>query len=134
MSPEQVQEDLVRQWIAKAAQDMEAAEILLSRDQPLIYAVCFHAQQAVEKYLKAYLTRKKVEFPKTHDIEQLLDLAAKADSAFAETLRAAAALSPYSVDIRYPGDAPEPNEEEAKQALTLARVVQSAVSDILKET
>jgi HEPN domain-containing protein len=55
-SSEQVRHALTRQWVDKAAQDLRAAESLLSVDPPLLYPSCFHSQQAAEKYLKAVLT------------------------------------------------------------------------------
>jgi len=72
--PEEVRKDLVRQWLEKAKVDINASEALLAADPPLLYPACFHAQQAAEKYLKALLTWHQIEFPKTHDIEQLLEL------------------------------------------------------------
>ena len=47
--PEEVKREIVRQWLRKAEQDMHAAETLLSSERPLLYPVCFHAQQAAEK-------------------------------------------------------------------------------------
>lgn len=65
---------LVRQWIGKGDIDYRTAERLLRDDDPIREAVAFHCQQAVEKYLKAVLVSRQVEFPKTHSIAQLLDL------------------------------------------------------------
>lgn len=56
------------------------------------------------------------EFPKTHAIEQLLDLLKEADVKTASSLKDAVVLTPYGVDIRYPGDQPEPTLEEANEA------------------
>jgi hypothetical protein len=63
--PDEVRRDLVRQWIGKAEQDLTAAEILLMSATRLPSVIAFHAQQAVEKYLKAILVRHQVYFPKT---------------------------------------------------------------------
>jgi HEPN domain-containing protein len=125
--PEEVLKAVVRQWLAKAAEDFKAAETLLDSKPPLLYPACFHAQQAAEKFIKAILTRHQIEFPKTHSIRQLLDLAAPAQPDLTHDLKDAVMLTPYGVDIRYPGDAPEPNIQEAKQAVALARKVRDAV-------
>jgi HEPN domain-containing protein len=125
--PEEVKKVIVRQWLAKADQDMKVSEALLAAEQPFLYPACFHAQQAAEKYLKALLTWHQIEFPKTHAIEQLLDLIKHADAETALSLRDAAVLSPYGVDIRYPSDQPEPNLEETRQAVELAGKVRDAV-------
>ncbi|MBW2306010.1 MAG: HEPN domain-containing protein [Deltaproteobacteria bacterium] len=131
--PEEVKKEIVRQWLAKAEQDMKAGEVLLAAEPPFLYPACFHAQQSAEKYLKALLTWHQIEFPKTHAIEQLLDLVKQADAKTATSLSDAVVLTPYGVDIRYPGDQPEPDLEETREAVELARRVRDAVMDRLGE-
>ncbi|MFB3880253.1 MAG: HEPN domain-containing protein [Armatimonadota bacterium] len=125
--PDEVRKGIVRQWLAKAEEDVEASGTLLSAEPPLLYASCFHAQQAAEKYIKALLAWHQVEFPKTHEIEQLLDLLTPVDAGVARSVTAAAALTSYAVDTRYPGDLPDPTFAEARRALELAREVREAV-------
>ena len=130
--PDEVKKVLVRQWLDKAGQDMKAGEALLAADPPFLYPVCFHAQQAAEKYLKALLTWFQIEFPKTHAIERLLELLRKVDAETSLSLKDAAELTPYGVDIRYPGDQPEPDLAESRRAVELARKVGEAVTNILE--
>jgi HEPN domain-containing protein len=125
--PEEVKRELVRQWLAKAEQDFGLAEHLVAESSPYLLAVGFHAQQAAEKFVKAFLVHHQCAFPKTHDIDQLLDRAATVDWVFAESLRAAVTLNPYAVDERYPGDYPDVTESDATEALALARLVRDAV-------
>lgn len=129
--PEEVRRELVRQWRDKAEQDMKAAEILVAAEPPFRSAACFHAQQAAEKYLKAFLTHHQIEFPKTHAIEELLELARPRSADLALQLKDAASLSPYGVDVRCPGDAPEPDLDEARKAIELARKVRDTVLSTL---
>ena len=129
---EQVRRRLVGQWVYKADQDIRAAESLLADEPPLLYPSCFHSQQAAEKYLKALLTSRAVEFPKTHVIGELLDLLATVDRPTAELLAEATALNPYGVEVRYPGDLPEPDAEEGTAALALAEAVRDAVMCALR--
>lgn len=131
--PEDVKVELLRQWIAKADADLQAAEALLKADLPSLYPTCFHAQQAAEKYLKGLLTRYQIEFPKTHAIEQLLALLKPTLPDVALALCEAAGLTPYGVEIRYPADQPEPSVKEARRALELARKVRDAVMPLLPE-
>ena len=131
---EQVRRSLVDQWVQKADQDMRAAESLLADEPPLLYPSCFHSQQGAEKYLKALLTWREVEFPKTHVIGELLDLVATVDAQLAESLAGATALSPYGVEVRYPTDQPEPDHDEAVAALALASQVQKAILPALPAT
>ena len=99
---EEAQRRLVRQWLARAEEDFGVAQHLLSEGSPYLRAIGFHSQQAVEKFLKAVLVRHQVEFRKTHNLGELLDLIATVDATLAESLREATALNPYGVDVRYP--------------------------------
>lgn len=131
--PDKVTEKLILQWIDKADQDVRAAELLLNADPPFLYPACFHAQQAVEKYLKALLTHEQIEFPKTHAIERLLDLIDPILPDIASALSEAVDLTPYGVEVRYPGDQPEPDAEEADRAVSLALVVRDTILPLIQE-
>jgi HEPN domain-containing protein len=65
--------------------------------------VCFHLQQCVEKYLKARLEEEGLGFPRTHDLERLLDLAVRVEPIWASLRPAMTALTDYAVEVRYPG-------------------------------
>jgi HEPN domain-containing protein len=65
--------------------------------------VCFHCQQAAEKYLKAQLQEIGLAVPRTHDLEILLDLLLPNDSTLAPLRRALRSLTRYAVGFRYPG-------------------------------
>jgi len=131
---EQVRRELVGQWLRKAEQDMRAAQSLLEDEPPLQYPSCFHSQQAAEKYLKAFLVYNQVDFPKTHDIQKILDLASSVDPQLARSLGSVIGLTEYAVQVRYPSDIPEPDTEEAKAALALACEVRDAVVRALEST
>ncbi|GAB4253092.1 MAG: hypothetical protein Kow00129_14010 [Thermoleophilia bacterium] len=118
---EEVIRKIVSEWIYKADQDITSAQALLLQDPPLLYPSCFHSEQAAEKYLKAYLTRRQVEFPKTHSIREILSLVRPVDEDLAAELLPATTLTPYGVEVRYPGDIPEPTLTETKEALELAK-------------
>ena len=123
---EQVIQDLVEQWLAKAEIDFGVAEHLVSEGRYL-NVVGFHAQQAAEKFLKALLVRCQIEFPKTHNLGELLDLVGRADQDLAQSLRHIIALNPYGAEIRYPGDLPEMTMPAAQSAIGLAAQVREAV-------
>lgn len=129
---DEVLRDLVRQWVVKADSDLRAAEQLLEAEVPIPEVVAFHCQQAAEKYLKALLVRHQVQFPKTHDVRQLLDLLSAIEPDTAISLEEAAVLTPYGVEIRYPGDFPEVGPGEEARLLGLATRVKDAVSGLLK--
>jgi HEPN domain-containing protein len=125
--PEEVLRELVGQWTAKAESDYRAARQLIQSDEPIREAVAFHCQQAAEKYVKALLVRHQVEFPKTHDIKELLDLLARIEPDLADSLLEASWLTPFGVEVRYPSDSPEMLPSEGRQAVELARRVREAV-------
>ncbi|MCL2793038.1 MAG: HEPN domain-containing protein [Spirochaetaceae bacterium] len=62
---------LVEDWIFMAGRDLKTAEILIKEDSPLTNIIAFHCQQAIEKYLKAYLIEKNIPLIKTHDLIRL---------------------------------------------------------------
>lgn len=125
--PEVVLRSLVVQWLDKAAADFEAAQHLAGKPGRFGSITAFHCQQAVEKYLKAFLVRHQIEFPKTHDIAKLLILAATVKPEMAESLREAEFLTPFGVEVRYPGDAPELLPSGENEAIEIAGRVRNAV-------
>ena len=114
-------------WLSKAAADLALAEHLLPDAPRFANAIAFHCQQAAEKYLKALLTWRKADFPKTHDLDKLLDLVQPTDAALAERLRRVIALTPYGVELRYPADRSDVGVDEAHQSVALAQEVQESV-------
>ena len=96
---------LVKEWIKKAEEDYAGALHLMKRKKGALHSlVCFHAQQCVEKYLKAYLTSMGIPFPKTHDLGDLQDLIIPRDGSFAFMTDLADFLSQYAARFRYPGE------------------------------
>ena len=91
-----------RPWVRKAEDDVQAARELAARRPPLRDIVCFHCQQAIEKYLKALLQELSISFPKTHDLEDLLDLLGPHASTLNRLRRRLDALTVFAVEYRYP--------------------------------
>ena len=121
----------VGQWVHKAEIDYSAAERLLE-DEPLREAIAFHCQQAVEKYIKAFLVRHEVDFPKTHDIEHLLEILAETAPDLAGQLSDTDRLTPYGVQVRYPGDFPEVLIGGEQDLFALAKLTREAVMERLR--
>ena len=93
---------------------------------PFTDIICFHAQQAAEKYLKAYLVWNGIEFPKTHTLEQLVLLAAQKEPELLNLKDEVALLTPYAVETRYP-EFEEPLLEDTKEAVGIAEKVRDTV-------
>jgi HEPN domain-containing protein len=117
----------VRRWMQKAAHDRLTAEAALAQDPPITDTAAFHAQQAVEKLLKAYLTWRQHEFEKTHDLRALVELCADHDAAFLDERDAVEPLTAYAIRFRYPGPA-DPTAEEVRAALAVVEEVWQFVS------
>ena len=118
------EDKLVAQWLARAADDLEAAERALAKD-PLCWVAAFHAQQAAEKLLKALLTRRRVEYEKSHNIDYLLDLCATVEPQMEALRMSANRLTDYAVDSRYPFPRSEPTLSDAREAIEIAEVSRS---------
>jgi len=129
--PEDAKTRIVNEWLGKANADIAVAERLLRDEAIFLNAVTFHSQQAAEKYLKALLTCWSIEFPKTHVLAKLIELVETHNATLAGSLLDAIVLTPYGVELRYPGDRPDATEDEAREAVTLARQVRDAVLPLL---
>ena len=81
-----------------------AAARRLAKGKPVLNgAVCFHCQQAVEKYLKALLQDLGLPIPYIHDLVDLLAILLAKDPSLKSFQDGLAALTHFAVDIRYPG-------------------------------
>lgn len=118
-----------RDWLTKASDDLEAAELLLKGALPALAA--FHAQQAAEKAQKAFLTWHRQVFSKTHDLGALGANCVAIDPTLEPVSSAVAPISGYAVESRYPGQWAQPTAADAREALVLARAMYNAVIALL---
>lgn len=118
---------IVRGWVEKAENDLKTATCVLKMEEECPPdTVCFHAQQCVEKYLKASLVWKSIDFPKTHDIRlltELLPVSWRPSLSLDETRR----LTIYATVSRYPGDYDPISLVEAKEAVKITRRVRTGI-------
>jgi len=124
-------DEYIRRWLILALNDLKSArhEIALPESEVITTTVCFHAQQAAEKFLKAYLVFNKVPFGRTHNIQHLIKLCSGVDPAFGGL--SAGRLTHYAVQFRYPDEFYIPSIEEAKEALRLAERIKDFVLEKL---
>ncbi len=124
-----------KKWIRKAENDIKVAVDELNTENPVTDAICFHAQQAVEKLLKAFLIFHNKPFRKTHDIAELISLCSKIDRDFEELMdEKIVKLTIYAVDVRYPEAIDyEPSLREAEEAIEIAEKVRKFVLSKLEE-
>jgi len=101
-----------------AQRDRQTFRILLRDFASPLETTLFHAQQVLEKGLKAVLVAGGIVFPRTHDLLELFDLAANSGSPVPLSRDLMARLGPYAVEFRYLGViAPDVSREEAAAAV-----------------
>ena len=120
-------------WIQKAESDLTIVEKDIITDSPVTDVLCFHCQQAAEKYLKAYIVYRNQIPERTHLIERLLNICANFDPEF-EKLSDAVLLTTYAVELRYPDDMYFPTLTETKKALKLAKKIKKFVLNKIADT
>ena len=103
--------ETIKEWLAKAEGDFHTASRELQvTELPNFDAVCFHAQQAVEKLMKALLIQHGIVPPRTHDLPQLDQLLQTACSDWSWPIEELRFVTRAAVDFRYPGEMADADE------------------------
>ena len=90
------------EWMRFAKDDLEAARILLDHRPRKVEIICYHCEQAAEKYLKAVLARKDADIPRTHSLLSIAKNVGLNNTTLAAIVKSLATLQPYAVEVRYP--------------------------------
>jgi HEPN domain-containing protein len=115
--------ELADRWLERADHDIITARQTLLLPNSPTDTPCFHAQQAIEKALKALLTAHQIPFPRTHDLLRVLDLTLTLLPDLEGYRVQFADMESYAVDIRYPDMGFDPSREEALAALAVSEDV-----------
>jgi len=128
-----VNEEIVGLWCLKADNDLKAGKDELATGNPATDTVCFHMQQCVEKYLKAFLVSNGKEITPTHNLALVIQQCINIDPSF-ERLKLinVALLTAYAVDLRYPDNFYMPTEPESQKAVGIAEDVRNFVLTKIK--
>lgn len=127
-------EDAVRSWLKKAESDLKIGTDEIETVNPATDAVCFHAQQCCEKYLKAFLVFHGEEIPRTHNLAAIVDRCMKIDAGFEGLIELGVdKLTDYAVNVRYAEEFYEPSLDETRKALMVAEVVKEFTLQKLRE-
>ena len=125
--------DVAQNWFNKGNNDLVAAEYLLTMNIPPTDVICFHSQQASEKYLKGFLALYGKEIPRIHDLEELVSICNEINTDFSKMYDIALDLSGYAVEVRYPLENDyEITLEDAKLAINNANEVKDFVLGLTK--
>lgn len=121
---------ITREWVGKAEGDFAVMEReSRARRNPSHDAVCFHAQQCAEKYLKARLAEAGIGFAKVHDLVALLDQVVAVEPTWEMSRVDLAFLSDFAVSYRYPGDSADRESalDARRRCRAFRRIARSAL-------
>ncbi|HXG17921.1 MAG TPA: HEPN domain-containing protein [Methylomirabilota bacterium] len=121
MPPERFPPDDPREWLNRARSNLARAKARIP--DAYLEDLCFDAQQAAEKAIKAVLLKKKLTFPYVHDLARLLTLVEGSGAEIPEEVRQAESLTRYAVVTRYPGLTEPVTEAHYQEAVANADVV-----------
>lgn len=122
---------LTLEWVERAEGDYIATQKLLPTTNPQLYnIICFHAQQCIEKYLKAWLQEANLPVPRTHNLEELLALIVPTLPAWTQWQPDFKIITEYAVESRYPGDSA--TADNTQHAMHVCQAVRQAVRTSLK--
>jgi HEPN domain-containing protein len=117
---------LTSEWVKKAEGDfISAKREYRARKQPNHDSACFHAQQCIEKYLKACLQEADIPTEKTHNLLHLLDSVVEVEPMWEAHRTSLAVLNSYAVTFRYPGE--DADRETARDALRICSTVRRQI-------
>lgn len=109
-----------KQLLAAGERDRTAFRILNRDSEAPNEIVLFHAQQAIEKFIKAVLSTQGIVYRRTHDLLELWNLASKSGLVIPADRQLLVRLAPYAVEFRYLGVlAPEVSRTEAETLIEL---------------
>jgi HEPN domain-containing protein len=119
---------IVEEWLRKADEDFFFAETNLKGGSEFYAQICFHFQQAAEKYLKTYIICKDLAFDKVHDLVHLLKTCSRFEAAFSALKEDCILLNTAYIETRYPVHWPTNYTKESAElsriaALNIARMV-----------
>jgi HEPN domain-containing protein len=123
-----VDDEIVKEWIEKADEDFEFALVNFEEEKQFFAQICFHFQQAAEKYLKAYIISHDLEFRKIHELPMLLKICLSKASLFDALEEDCEFLNTFYVETRYPVHWPTHfSRDETEKAFQAAKAIQSFV-------
>lgn len=116
----------VSEWVDAANRDVTIVEQLLAQEDVVWTGICFHAQQAGEKYLKAMLVHQRVRPERTHDLSKLMRALRRAGIALEGLDADCELLAKYPVEPRYPSEQVADSKSGLAAAAAMRRVVEAA--------
>ena len=119
--PERFSPDDPREWLNRARGNLAKAKVPVPGGY--LEDLCFDAQQAGEKAIKAVLIARHVDFPYTHDLSYLLTVLETHGESIPDAIRQAEELTRYAARTRYPGFEEPVSETDYQDAISIAEAV-----------
>lgn len=124
-------EDLIKLWFGKADEDLAVA-LIISTTSEYKDTVCFHCQQASEKYLKALMIKLDIDIPRTHDIAMILDFLNEKITVDEQLYDKADFLNAFAVEVRYPRGRYNSEDLDNEKAIKYAEEIKNWVNQVIK--
>lgn len=121
-------EILISEWLDFANEDLETAAYILKGEYLYNRSICYHCQQAAEKYLKAYIIYLDLPLIKTHNIALLCEKIKEIDNNIMDIYNDATELTQYITGARYPDDFDQLTDSDSKAAYQIAFSVKEFVT------
>jgi len=124
--------DFIKEWIYEGNNDLGLAEFVMDNGGKYYDLVCFHCQQAAEKFLKAYIIYLRLYYKKVHDLTYLLRVVKKKRDVPETLYDKAEMLEAYAIDSRYPDHWHDPTLEETKDCIKAAKDFKTFIYNEIK--
>lgn len=118
---------VVENWLDKASEDLAFAKANLQEGSEFYPQICFYLHQSFEKYLKAYIIAKGLDFKRIHDLTELVQICMGNDQEFNKFYEAAKLLNPFYIGTRYPDFIISINKSNAEKALQATEEIASFI-------
>jgi HEPN domain-containing protein len=117
-------------WLKKSDHDFRTMKVLhAAHDSAMNDAVCFHAQQSIEKLLKALCIEQEISFPKSHDLKKLVNLLISIYPTLEILSDNLKDLTELGLEFRYPDEFA--SQKDADRAVALCAEIRLHIKDIL---
>ncbi len=125
---------IVREWLGKAEEDFTFAKINLEEKNKFYAQICFHFQQAAEKYLKSFIVAYDLEFKKMHSLINLLKICTEKEVSLLSLMEQCEILNTAYIDTRYPVHWPtDYSKEKAEKMQDAAKKIAQTIKELLQK-
>ena len=119
--------EYAKSWFLRGDEDLSLIAAVSDEKDVSPNLICFHAQQAGEKYLKGFLAYHELHVRKVHDLQVLVEDCKTVDPAFVDLEESVEFLNQFYIESRYPDDYTEFSSDEAREATEAAQKIKKFI-------